>query len=168
MFPSITFAKRRLRRARDVFVLDNGALGMKARCSAMQSIPWDGKPITRPGLYRNIPLANYHQRDLCDPVRVSSSILRTIIHKSPAHAFTNYSLNPHRDCETQTESMALGRFLHKAVAGEPFDDDCVLCPPLVKGEPFNMRKTVWQDWKAEQEAPANTSSRHRWPRAPRA
>ncbi|UQR66187.1 PD-(D/E)XK nuclease-like domain-containing protein [Bradyrhizobium sp. C-145] len=118
----------------------------------MQSILWDGKPITRPGLYRNIPLADYHRHDLCDSISVSSSMFRNIIRKSPAHAFANSSLNPHRDRETQTESMALGRFVHKAVAGEPFDDDCMLCPPLVKGEPFNMRKKVWQDWKADQEA----------------
>ncbi|WP_166304228.1 PD-(D/E)XK nuclease-like domain-containing protein [Bradyrhizobium sp. 2S1] len=118
----------------------------------MQSIPWDGKPITRPGLYRNIPLADYHRHDLCDAVSVSSTMFRNIIRRSPAHAFTNSSLNPKRGKEPQSEAMALGRFVHKAVAGEPFDDDCVLCPPEVGGKPYNMRLKVWQDWKAEQEA----------------
>jgi len=118
---------------------------------AMQSIQWDGTTITRPGLYRGIPLADYHRHDLCDAVSVSSSMFRNIIRRSPAHAFAKSSLNPNHE-DAQTEAMALGRFVHKAVAGEPFDDDCVLCPPQVGGQPYNMRLKVWQTWKAEQQA----------------
>src|SRR5947199_1288943 len=122
-----------------------------ARCSMLQSIPWDGKPISKPGLYRGIPLADYHRHDLCDAVSVSSSLFRTIIRRSAAHAFDKAPLNPERTQE-ESEAMALGRFVHKAVAGEPFDDDCVLCPPEVGGKPYNMRLKVWQDWTAEQQA----------------
>src|SRR5438552_904425 len=113
----------------------------------LQSIQWDGKPISKPGLYRGIPLADYHRPALCDAISVSSSSLRRISRRSAAHAFATSPLNPERTTELN-EAMALGRFVHKAVAGEPFDDDCVLCPPEVGGKPYNMRLKVWQDWKA--------------------
>lgn len=118
----------------------------------VQSITWDGKPITKPGIYRGVPLPRYHDPYICEgEVSVSSSMMRSIITESPAHAFVKSRLNPDRDTSDNfNEAMALGRFVHAAVAGEPFDDDCVLAPPAIKGVPFNMRKKEWQEWKAEQ------------------
>jgi hypothetical protein len=85
----------------------------------MQSIQWDGKQISKPGIYRGIPLADYRRADLCDAISVSSSMFRSIITKSPKHAFEKSSLNPARSPEDEdTDAMALGRFVHKAVAGE--------------------------------------------------
>jgi hypothetical protein len=76
----------------------------------MQSIRWDGKTITVPGIYRDIPLHDYHRADLCDAVSVSSSMFRNIVNKSPKHAFDKSSLNLDReDSETETEAMVLGR-----------------------------------------------------------
>jgi PDDEXK-like domain of unknown function (DUF3799) len=118
----------------------------------MQSVPWDGKRIREASIVRGLPLAAYHDPFICDGgPSVSSSLLRKLIQKSPAHAFESSALNPNYEADANdSEAMALGRFLHKAVAGEPFDDDCVLCPPTIKGEPYNARLKVWKDWKAEQ------------------
>ncbi|MGX1151414.1 PD-(D/E)XK nuclease-like domain-containing protein [Bradyrhizobium ottawaense] len=117
----------------------------------MQSIRWDGKTITAPGIYRDIPLHDYHRADLCDAISVSSSMFRNIVNKSPKHAFDKSSLNPDReDSETESEAMVLGRFVHKAVAGEPFDDDTVMRPATVGGFAYNANRKEWRDWLKEQ------------------
>jgi PDDEXK-like domain of unknown function (DUF3799) len=118
----------------------------------MQSVPWDGKKIREASIVRGLPLAAYHDPLICEGgPSVSSSLLRNPIQKSPAHAFETSPLNPNYEADADdSEAMALGRFLHKAVAAEPFDDDCVLCPPTIRGEPYNARLKVWKDWKAEQ------------------
>ncbi|WP_439372953.1 PD-(D/E)XK nuclease-like domain-containing protein [Bradyrhizobium sp. DASA03120] len=117
----------------------------------MQSIQWDGSPITTPGIYRGIPLADYHRPDVCAEVSVSSSMFRSIIAKSPRHAFEKSQLNPERSLdEEQNESLSLGRFLHSAVAGEPFEHDCVLRPATVGGVAYQGNRKEWRDWKAAQ------------------
>jgi hypothetical protein len=118
----------------------------------MQSVPWDGKKIREASIVRGLPLAAYHDPLICEGgPSVSSSLLRKLIQKSPAHAFETSPLNPNYEADANdSEAMALGRFLHKAVAAEPFDDDCVLCPPTIRGEPYNARLKVWKDWKAHQ------------------
>ncbi|MBR0941021.1 PD-(D/E)XK nuclease-like domain-containing protein [Bradyrhizobium liaoningense] len=116
----------------------------------MQSIQWDGNQIDKDGAYRGIPLAIYHRPDLCHEVSTSSSFYRDL-NKSPAHAFERSRFNAaHVDDAEQSESMALGRFVHAAVAGEPFDHDCVLRPATVGGVAYNGNTKVWRDWKAAQ------------------
>jgi len=38
-----------------------------------ETIKWDGKQITKPGLYGSIPLELYHAGNICDGPSVSSS-----------------------------------------------------------------------------------------------
>jgi PDDEXK-like domain of unknown function (DUF3799) len=117
----------------------------------MRSIDWDGNQITTPGIYRGIPLADYHRPDLCVEVSVSSSMLRTIINKSPKHAFDKSLLNPaYSPDDEQNEALSKGRFVHSAVAGEAFENDCVLRPPVIGGVPYNGNRKEWREWKAEQ------------------
>src|SRR3974390_758171 len=117
----------------------------------MQSIPWNGKTITEPGVYRGIQLADYHRPDLCDAISVSSSMLRHIITESPRHAFEKSPLNPDRASDAdETEAMALGRFVHKAVAAEPFNDDTGMRPATVGGYAYNGNRKEWREWLAEQ------------------
>jgi PDDEXK-like domain of unknown function (DUF3799) len=123
----------------------------------MQSVPWDGKKIREASIVRSLSNAAYHEVYICEGgPSVSSSLLRKVIQKSPAHAFELSPLNPSYVADVDdNEAMILGRFVHKAVASDPADpvfDDCVLCPPTVKGEPYNGRLKVWRDWKAEQAA----------------
>ena len=120
----------------------------------MQSIPWNGRKITVPGIYRDIPLADYHRPDLCDAVSVSSGLLRDIIAKSARHAFERSPLNPNREeSETETEAVMLGRFVHKAVAAEPtFADEWVMRPATVGGYAYNGNRKEWRDWLAQQRA----------------
>lgn len=117
----------------------------------MQSIPWDGGTITEAGVYRGIPLADYHRPDLCSEVSVSSSMMRHMIAESPRHAFERSAFNPNRDDdEEQSQALAVGRFLHAAVAAEPFDSDCVFRPASIGGHAYNGNRKEWRHWKAEQ------------------
>lgn len=117
----------------------------------MQSFQWDGNQITTPGIYRGIPLADYHRPDLCVEVSVSSSLFRTIINKSPKHAFDKSLLNPaYSPDDVQNEALSKGRFVHSAVAGEAFENDCVLRPPAIGGVAYNGNTKVWREWKALQ------------------
>jgi hypothetical protein len=123
----------------------------------MQSIPWSGEIVNKPGIYRGIPLADYHRFDLCDAPSVSSSFLRTLINKSPKHAWEESALNPeHPDDEAESEAIAKGRAVHKAVAAEPFDDDTVLRPPTIAGHPYNGNRKEWREWLEEQRKAGKT------------
>lgn len=86
----------------------------------MQSIPWDGQRISVPGLYSGIPLDDYHRGDICDGPSVSSSSLRTLWDKSPAHYWDQSPLNPNREERVETEAFTLGRAAHHLICGEPY------------------------------------------------
>jgi hypothetical protein len=123
----------------------------------MQSIPWDGKTIDKEGIFRGVPLADYHRSDLCEAPSVSSSFLRAITAKSPKHAWEGSTLNPaHADDEEQSEALAKGRAIHKAVAAEPFDDDTILRPPTIAGYTYNGNRKDWRDWNAKQQKAGKT------------
>lgn len=86
----------------------------------IKSIPWDGKAITKPGIYSNIPLDAYHSATICDGHSVSSSMLRTIDAKSPAHMYARWAGNPDRVEDDDKNHFTLGRALHHLVLGERF------------------------------------------------
>ena len=87
----------------------------------MKAIAWDKKPITRPGLYSGISLSEYHRGDICDGPSISSSGLRTIFTKSPAHYWAASPLNddPDDDVEDESDSQALifGSAVHHLILG---------------------------------------------------
>ncbi|MHC2399148.1 hypothetical protein ACVMGC_003692 [Bradyrhizobium barranii subsp. barranii] len=118
----------------------------------MQSIPWDHKQVSTPNCYADIPSWDYHDHpNLCVEPSISSSFLRDIILKSAKHAFQRSRFNPAYAADAeQSEAMALGRFLHSAVAGEPFEHDCVLRPATVGGVAYQGNRKEWRDWKAAQ------------------
>lgn len=86
------------------------------------SVRWDGRQITKPGIYSALPLDQYHRHDICDGASISSSGLRTIYNESAAHFYDGWDGNPDRNpkAEDVTKSMILGRALHHVVAGEDF------------------------------------------------
>lgn len=103
----------------------------------IQSIRWDGKPITEPGFYSGIPLETYHSADICAGPSISSTILRNVSNLSPAHAFAKSSLNPDNEPE-ESEAMNLGSALHWVVAREPgFDNRFVIKPEKWRGKAWN-------------------------------
>lgn len=88
-----------------------------------KTIIWDGKQITKPGMYARIPLETYHAADICDAPSVSSSMLRKLNpdNGSPAHFYKDWSGNPNRiEEEDEKRHFVVGRALHHLILGEKF------------------------------------------------
>ncbi len=100
-----------------------------------RTIPWDGKQITKPGMYSGIPLETYHSPDICaDPhptkpgkfvtvPSVSSSMLRALNPDigSPAHFYAKWTGNPeYQPDDEEKRHFVVGRALHHLVLGEKF------------------------------------------------
>lgn len=87
----------------------------------IKTIDWDGKRITKPGIYAKVPISVYHGQDICDGPSVSSSGLRKIFAESPAHFFDEWSGNKNRkESDEEKSHFVLGRAVHMLVLGEPF------------------------------------------------
>jgi len=121
----------------------------------MNVIKWSGKPIDKSGFYSHVPMSAYHSGRLCIGPSISSSGLRTIIQKSPAHYWDRCPINPDHDpkADEESEALILGRATHHLLLGQPqFDADFVLQPdvaPDVKGVlgPWNYNKLSCQKWR---------------------
>ena len=100
-----------------------------------QQIKWDGAQITVPGIYSNISLDDYHHPFICGgdiPLpdghkiegittygpSISSSGLRTIFNKSPAHFYAEWGGNPKRTPRDDAEHFRVGRAVHHLMLGE--------------------------------------------------
>ena len=120
------------------------------------TLKWDGKQITKPGMYSGIPLELYHKATICDGPSVSSSMLRMIISQSPAHFYAQWEGNP--DCvePKDTRAFILGRALHHLMLGEPFFATLFVIQPKEwpdeKGElkPWHNGRKVCKEWNAKQ------------------
>lgn len=87
----------------------------------MQIIEWDGEPITRPGIYANVPMDDYHGRLVAeDEDSGSKSFLWTLFNDSPAHAYLKHYSNedPEPMTATASEALLLGRAAHHMILGE--------------------------------------------------
>lgn len=84
----------------------------------LESIKWDGTKISKPGMYSGIPLEVYHG-DVCDGPSISTTGLKTIFHKSPAHFYSTSYLNPQRQEQDETSPLIFGRAIHHLILGEP-------------------------------------------------
>lgn len=128
----------------------------------MKSIDYDGKPISAPGMWAKVGLDRYHG-NLCDGPSISSSGLRSIFLKSPAHYWDTSYLNPQRsDHEDDKESFVLGRAVHHLILGEPFFAKLFVIRPAEmadeEGEikPWHGGRNVCKKWLAEQEKTGRT------------
>ena len=118
----------------------------------MNIIEFDGKPISKPGLYSKVPMAAYHGGRLCVGPSISSSGLRTIFSKSPAHYYDKSPLNPDRDDSSdESESFLLGRAAHHLLLGEPrFASEYAVRPTeRPDGRPWNGNATWCREWLEE-------------------
>lgn len=86
----------------------------------MKAIPWDGETITKPGMYANLPMDDYHRHDICDGPSISSSGLRAIFNESPAHFYAGWSGNPNRVQvpEDKKRHFIVGRATHHLHLGQ--------------------------------------------------
>lgn len=94
----------------------------------------DGQVITEPGIY-DCSLDWYHS-NCCAGPSISSSGLRKIISKSPAHFWDESPYNPQRPVQEQKAHFALGSAVHTLLLGEHgFRDKYV------------VRPEQWSDWR---------------------
>jgi hypothetical protein len=83
--------------------------------------PWDGKPISAPGCYAGLPIAEYHGGKACDGPSISSSGLRTIFSVSPLDYWFESPLRPKTPeelAEADKPHFVLGRAVHHLALGE--------------------------------------------------
>lgn len=110
----------------------------------LETIQWDGKRITKPGMYSGIPMDIYHSQAICEGPSVSSGGLRTIFGESPMHFFDTWSGNPNRIEPKDARHFVLGRATHHLVLGEPFFAS-VFC---VEPERIYTADDGWVNWHA--------------------
>jgi PDDEXK-like uncharacterized protein DUF3799 len=90
--------------------------------------------VSRPGAY-SIKIEDYHG-DICTGPSVSSSGLRTIFSKSPAHYFVTSPLNICRDIAAESAAFSFGRAAHHLLLGEADFDKY-----------FSVRPVKWETWR---------------------
>ena len=74
-----------------------------------------------PGVYADISEARYHADTLCGSPTLSSTLARTILSRSPLHAWTAHPrLNPAWE-PTEKKTFDIGRAAHRAVLGRGGD-----------------------------------------------
>jgi hypothetical protein len=113
----------------------------------MKVIRWDGKPISAPGIYAGVPMANYHSADLCVGPSISSSGLRKIFTDCPMAYWVESDLNPKRIEADEKEAFILGRAAHHLVLGEDqFDRYYVARPMTLNGAAWNSNRNDCKDW----------------------
>lgn len=119
--------------------------------------PWDGKKITKPGIYSGIPIETYHG-DICDGPSVSSSGLRKIVNESPADYWDGSYMNPAAEPFEESAALLMGRAVHHLILGEKnFAASFVIQPDTFVHEkdgvkPWNNNAKVCRAWHAEQRA----------------
>jgi hypothetical protein len=126
----------------------------------MQAIKWDGKPITKPGIYSGVPLDVYHSQRICDGPSVSSTGLRRCLEEnsgSPAHFYDQWSGNPNCAEPEDKAVFALGRaahflFLEGSKRGNAFATNFAIRPD----EWDSWRTQASRDWRDEQVARGKT------------
>lgn len=109
----------------------------------MNVIPWNGQPISAPGIYSGVPIEVYHSADVCAGPSISSSGLRTIFAESPLDYWIYSPLNPHRLEQPEKEAFILGRAAHHLFLGEA---DFSKLFVLSAYEDFRTNES--KDWKA--------------------
>lgn len=126
----------------------------------MNIIPWDGQPISAPGIYSGVPMTTYHGR-LCVGDSGSKSIFWRLIEKSAAHAYLTHYSNPERE-DVDTKALLFGRGAHHLILGEAnFAKEFVMQPstypegatyPSMIGapKPWNNNANWCKAWHGDQ------------------
>jgi hypothetical protein len=127
---------------------------------SLQIIPWDGQPITRPGIYDGVDMDAYHN----DPMlfggapHISSGGLRTIEDPDSniEKFWDKYVMNPDREEREDTSHFSFGRAVHTLFLGEPgFREQFVILPTTYVNDkdeekPWNSNANVCKAWLAKQ------------------
>lgn len=88
----------------------------------IKATPWDGKRISKPGIYSGVPLESYHAPNICIGPSISSSGLRDIFgeNRSPKHFYSRWRGNPLYKPEPDKRHFVIGRAVHHLMLGEKF------------------------------------------------
>lgn len=124
---------------------------------SLTPIIWDGKPISRPGVYAQVPMSVYHGPNLCIGPSISSSGLRTIFQESPMDYWIRSPYNS--SCLTPVDSRAfiIGRACHHLCLGEAdFQNYFIVRPEKYpddteKLKPWTRAAGYCKQWEAERE-----------------
>lgn len=109
--------------------------------------PWDGKPISAPGIYSGVPSSVYHGADLCAGPSISSSGLRAIFANSPMEYWIESPLNPRRIEPKEKEAYILGRAAHHLLLGEGhFGRSFAARPERLNGTAWNGNRNDCKEW----------------------
>jgi len=117
-------------------------------------IPWNGKPITEPGVYSGISLDDYHtKRDLFDAPSVSKSPLKDLLPThggSPKAFWGRWKFNPNHIVEPSTAALDFGKVVHCLLLGdEKFSERFVVRPEKAPdGRAWNGNNKTCIDWLA--------------------
>ncbi|HEV7253830.1 MAG TPA: PD-(D/E)XK nuclease-like domain-containing protein [Mesorhizobium sp.] len=118
---------------------------------------WDGKPISEPGCFRGISLADYHgKRDLFDGPSVSKSVLAWLLPThggSPKAFWGRWTWNPNHVKLKSTDALDFGRACHALMlADEVFSESFAVRPANFR----DYKTKAAQEWRAEVEASGKT------------
>lgn len=102
-------------------------------------------PITEPGIYTDIPMADYHGQLTIGP-SISSSGLRTIEAQSPAHYFAQSYLNPAAE-KVDTQALRVGKAAHSLLLGDEVFEGHFIISPYDDFRTTDARQ--WRDDAAE-------------------
>lgn len=112
-----------------------------------------GMQITEPGIYADVPLEIYHSHKICAGPSASSSMLRKIFTKSPAHFYAEWRGNPAYKAERPKDHFRLGGAAHHLLLGEDeFASIYRVRPPQYD----SWRTTAAQTWRKNEEATGHT------------
>lgn len=123
-----------------------------AKRSPFAARQWTGDKITEPGCYL-MPIEAYHS-DCCAGPSVSSSGLRLLDQKSPAHYWAGSYLNPDReDDEEENANFRIGRAAHHLLLGEGGFAEKFCTRPATWD---SWRTNAAKEWRAQQQAAGRT------------
>jgi len=132
---------------------------MKSPTVKLVPIQWDGKPISKPGLYDGIAMAAYHAPSICAGLSVSSSHLRRLAAYSPAHFYHRWPGNPQFEPEQERQHLVLGRAAHHLFLGEGLFSKSFVAerreyPDAKSGQmkPWTYQAAYCRQWRAAQQA----------------
>ncbi|UYO50295.1 PD-(D/E)XK nuclease-like domain-containing protein [Rhodopseudomonas palustris] len=115
-------------------------------------------PITAPGIYPGVPMDIYHSQNLCDGPSISSSGLRKLWSRAPAHFYSQWDGNPEAEPQPESEALILGRAAHHLLLGEEDFSTLFIARPLLApdGRPWNGNNKSCIEWLKEQKAAGRT------------
>lgn len=115
--------------------------------SHFKATPWNGKPISVPGLYSGIPMEAYHSQAICVGTSVSSGGLRKVLDDnggSPAHFYAEWDGNPDRAEREDKRHFAVGRAVHHLMLGQANFAKEFIIQPLELPDPKTGEMRPWQ------------------------